>query len=620
MKTQIILFIFLISLFGTQSYSGNNNSEETEHISVSLQYTYSDVWAALLMSLKQDSAQIRYINSEEGCIKTEYICLPSTFKDSLVVKQLTSMTKYEKSLAIWSDKICYSFIIGVSRQNSLNTLLDVSIELYIYESNTMNRRILFQSNGSLEKEIIDQIKINLIRLQNEKGIIVPAVNDFLSLSSFSGEAECVINKSKDEIWAIMLKIIRANSLSIDFEDQSFGILATKNATITKDQKKIFLKEELVNPFKGWDKALALWADDYELSLRISVTPLEEDLLKSKVCLRIYIERYEYNTTKKQHLYKSTGVIENSLISTLQSSMSVFTPMDRIPDYNVHLDSVDTSTFQKPISTVWNSVLKSLEENNLKMSYFEVDSCIYGITQYKLINDFYSSLEFIIEKISEDQCKISITCSNLIDNPSEQKIGIRYTKSNLFVKDFLKNLSTQPGKKYIQEKDINVYVDESFYQSEIPDSEIASFINDVEIIKSISLIPDYELFSKGILVNSEAGELNLIISGYVMQPFEFESSDNIMSSITDWIFVRLIYNIGNSLYCQFKDITMFDHIVFETKLKIYNLDDSTPLDMSFRTYQAEVNTADLINILKFKTNFNKIINSSVKKFEGELVVI
>ncbi|MBN2571617.1 MAG: hypothetical protein JXA68_05775 [Ignavibacteriales bacterium] len=621
MKIQLILIIFLINLFNVRSYSDNDISEEAKNISVSLPHTFIDVWSALLMSLKQDSAQIRYINSQEGCIKTEFICLPSTFKDSIVVKQLTSMTKYEKNLAIWSDEICYSFIISVSSQDSLNTHLDVNTELYIYESNTMDRKILFQSNGSLEKEIIDQTKINLIRLQNEKEIIIPSVNDFLSLGSFSGEAECVINKSQDEVWVILLKIIRDNSLSIDFKDQSFGILTTQNASIIEDQKKVFLKEELVDPFKGWEKALALWTDDYEFSLRISVTPLQEDLLKSKVCLRTYIERYEYNTTNKWYLFKSTGVFENSLLSALQLSMNVFAPMDQIPYYNVHLDSVVTCIYNKPISIVWNSIMKSIKDNNLKMSYFKVDSCIYGITRYKLINDIYSSLEFIIEKISEDQCKISITSSNLVDNPSEQKIGIRYKKSsNLFIKDFLKNLSAQPGKKYTQGKDINEFVNESFYQSEIPDSEVVSFINDIEIIKSISLIPDYELFPKGILVNSEAGELNLVILGYIRQPFEFESSDNIMSSITDWVFHRLVYNLGNLLYYQFKEVTMFDSIVLDTKLKIYNLDDSTPIDMSYHTYQVKVNTADLINLVKFKTNAENTINSSIIKFEGENVDI
>lgn len=621
MKFQVIICFFLVIMFSIKSYSADCNTNDTlsNAISIKLSYSYDEVWSALFMTLVQDSAQIKYINRQKGSIETDFTCLSANKKDTLIEKLVRISTKLERTYVKWSDEICYAFLISVSNLDTLNTLLKVNTE--IYTQSRSGPKYIFQSNGSLEKELINKTNINLTKLKNNSETIAPYVGDFFSNGPYSGESECIIDKSKDEVWTILQKIIHDYSIPIEFEDQSFGIIVSQGAPLIDDQKNLFVKNERVNPIKDKDETrlISIWKWEFGFSLRIFVAPIFEDMSKSKVFVRTFLKAYDPSKINVFPLYKSTGAFEKEFLSALKLNMAVFAPLDRIPYFNVHLDSVVSRIYPKPISTVWNSVIKNLKDNKLKMDYFEIDSCIYGVTHFQFINDSYLSLEFVIERISEDSCKISLTSSNRIDNPDERKIGARYKKStNRFVDAFLEKLATPINKIYPVDKDIKKYVDESFHKYSFPDSEIESFINDFEIFESISLIPDYELFPNGIHVISEADELNLNLFGYVKQPIEFESSDDIRLTITNWIFHRLVYNLGNSLYYQFKDVAMFNHIVFETKIKVYNLDDSTPIDLSYHTYQVKIKTVDLINLLKFKTNFENIIHSSIIKFDGEEV--
>ena len=114
--------------------------------------------------------------------------------------------------------------------------------------------------------------------------------------------------------------------------------------------------------------------------------------------------------------------------------------------------------------------------------------------------------------------------------------------------------------------------------------------------------------KGICLSSNANQSNLIISGFISKPFEFENS-NYLSCISGWIFRNIVYNIGFLVYDHMKDPSIFDYIVFKTVFKAFNLDDSTPIDNTYHLYSAEIATNDLIKSLEFDTDLEYLIRSS-----------
>ena len=620
MKLKVILFSYLIIALSVSSYSIDFDKHDilNDEVRITFQNPYEEVWAALLMSLSEDSLEIRYINSIEGCIKSNYVYLPVKLKNSLVEGRLTSMTKFDEKLAIWSDELCYSYIIIITSIDSLNTLLRINTEIYIYESNTTYKNIYFKSNGSLERELISKTKAKLKKLNDERNNITYYINDVFLWDSYSGESRCIINRSKNEIWPVLLKIINDNLLLLKFEDQNFGIIYTQNLSLnTYRDNSVYVEEFEV---KGIQKIITSWSDEYRFSVKISVTPLNKDNSRSEVYVQTAIEKYEAKTAK-WYKFRSTDVFEEELLSLLKSSLIVFSPMDRIPYFNIHLDSVITRIYYMPITTVWNSIVRTLQEKKFKIECFEIDSCIYGVTNYRFIQGSYISLEFIIEKINEEQSKISITSSIPKNNPYNKKVGIGYEKSsNSFIQDFLESVASNMDKRYSLERNINEYIDSLSHQMHLSVSDNKYFINNIESYQSVSLIPGYNIFLNGISVSCENGDTNLFLSGYVNSPFEFDSTDDIMLSVANWVFSKLVFNMGNSIFSTFKDPEMFDNIVFETKIKILNWDDSTPLDMSYQTFRIKIKTVNLLDFVTFRTVIDKIIHSSNIEFKGETVNI
>jgi hypothetical protein len=617
MKNHYIFYLIITTtLIVKSSYADNNNNDSLfNKTSVSLPFAFNDVWSALLMALNQDSVQIKYINSQSGCIKTEIKSLPADTKNSIVAYRLTPMSKFNERYASWAPRINYSLVVTVSIQDATISKLEINTEIFMTEY-TDKRDIFFKSNGSLEQKLVEHVKKNIDIIKKDKEVIVPDAYDFYHEILSSGKVECIVNKSKDQIWPLLLKLIRDNSIPMSFEDKSFGIIVTQSTRIDDDQKNSFSVKELAVPGKGLRLAqLATWKDNGGVSFKIFVTPVPDDFSKTKICIFSFFRKFDYDPSAEWYLFKSSGIFENQFLSSLKTALETNNPIDLIPFFNIHLDSAVSFLFDGSILKVWNSTIKSVADFGFRINQFDFDSCLYGVTHYKQINDFYLALEFAIEKISEDRCKITFASSSMVNNPELKRIGIDYKKnSNINIYEFAENIKSSLSRKFTGRNNVTEFLNTSFIKLQMPDSAVQSFIDDFEVFKAVDLIHGYNLFPQGICVTGDTGSMNLIFSGYVVQPFEVETTDLILPSLKSWILKKLVYNLGNSLILHINEIRAFDKVIFETKVKVLNLDDSTPIDLGYHTFLVEIKTEDLVRFLSLQLNIDSILNCSLVKYE------
>lgn len=614
----VLISIFAIIIFPIDSLSQIDQYFKPQfQFSDTLSGSFDQVWCALLITLDQDSLRIRQGYRKKGRLLTDYAYLPFALKDTLVGRRLSFMTGWDEKHAIWNNIRC-SFEVNLSPIDTSKTIIQLDSKLYIHEDNTTAVWHRFQSQGHLAKIFLHKIQNNLNKIQQDQGVIIPREIDLVfTLGLVSGESEDVFDKHYNDVWIALHKMVSDNSIPLKYDNKSTGLMLSEFTPLSKEQEGVFYTKEVLSPIGGWDKAMAIWEDPFRWAFSFKISSLSDDPAKTNVRIQTFIERYESNTTDNWHRFKSTSTLEKGMLSTLRTALDVFSNMDKRYYLNVHLDSLVTQLFEASITSVWNSAIRSLEARSFKVKLFDVDSCIIVNTEYLPIGQSYHALQFILQKESPNRARVSLTPSCILDNPYEHKIGIQYARSQESIcSDFLKNIEENLTDSILQHQDALQYIDVSLIQDHIPDSQLQAIMSTLKTYKVISLIPNYEVFKKGISLSREGDLSNLIISGFISKPFEIEFEDsNYLLSISEWIFRNIVYNMGFSVYHHMKDHSIFNHTSFKTVLKMYNLDDTTPIDNAYHTYSFEMTTNDLIKFLEFETDLEYLMRSSILYFDG-----
>ena len=445
--------------------------------------------------------------------------------------------------------------------------------------------------------------------QNEKDILFPQ-------DPASGKLEIIVEGNLDDVWTVLQKMIHYNSISLILENHNSGIMISEFSNIDKDLVGIVASNHLLEPLTGFNKTVAIWTDLYRMAFSLDVSSISEDSSKTRVIIQTFFERYESNTTENWHRIQSTGQYEYKLSSFLTAAMNVFDPIDRNIHINLHLDSVVSCTYNESLLSILNSSLKSINDGNFKIKFFAIDSCITMVTHYKPIKNWFISLSVIIHRLSQQKTKISIVASERLDNPSIPTLEIKYVpSSNIQVDGFKKNMESELTNVSLLELQKNQYIDTTLYNYLSSDSAIDSFSDELRNYKQVSLIPGYEIFDRGIRIVNNNGKQNILISGYITVPFEFEKTPYI-SQFSELFFQRFIFNIAHSLSYKIEDIKKFHSIIFETDLKVYILDDKTPINNSYRKLLVEVKIENLLRMLSFETSLKDLIHSSTISFNGK----
>ena len=617
MRYVSILLILFIT-FSMQSMSQIENLKEDIIFSDDILGTSDEIWTALLMTLEEDSLKATYIDHDKGSVNTAYFYLPSKLMDSYVGTRLSYMSKFDNWASIW-EQIRYSFNISIVEKDSSLSIIYVNTTLQVFESNSTKVWHSFESNGIIEKSLLTNLKKNLNKLRNGKSEIIHDEKYLLfDHGNTSCQIELMFERNMDDVWIVLQKMINNNSISLVLENRNLGIMTTEFIPLGEDQVDIVATNDMLNPLTGWDKSMSIWTDLYRIAFSLNVSTLSEDASKTRVLIQTYIERYESNTTESWHRVKSTGGYENTLSSFLISAMAVFDQIDRNIYINLHLDTVVSCTYNETILSVLNSSLRSIQVSNFKIKSFSVDSGITIGTHYKPINNSYLSLGLFIQKLSPQKTKVSIVASERLDNPIKPTIGIKYVSaSNIQIDSFLKNMESELTNVSLLELQKNQYIVTTLYNYLSSDSAIDSFSNEIRIYKQVSLIPGYEIFDRGIRIVNNNGKLNILISGYITVPFEFKNTPY-LSQLSELFFQRFIFNLAHSLSYKIEDIQKFHSIIFETDLKVYILDDKTPINNSYRKLRIEVKIENLLSMLSFETSLKDLIQSSIISFNGKKI--
>lgn len=143
-------------------------------------------------------------------------------------------------------------------------------------------------------------------------------------SRFSGEYSGGFAAPARQVWSALLLTLEQSSMRIDQLDRrrfflrTDGLPLTLLADMSKDGDPMkIIRGERVTYLSTWERRLAIWeATRYSCDVLLR----DEGRAQTKLTLKSKIETYERNTTKKWHLFASTGVLEKAFLSLLHENL------------------------------------------------------------------------------------------------------------------------------------------------------------------------------------------------------------------------------------------------------------------------------------------------------------
>ena len=248
-----LAFILAVPLFSSLFGQIEPLLESAPVYSDTLTAPITKVWSALLITLAQQEIAVKQFDKEAKRITTDFVYLSSSKKSEVAGNRMSYMGSWDKTLAQWK-KIRYSFDIGLSEIDSTHTKVQLLSKLYIYEDNTTNVWHRFYSLGKLEQHLVTKIRENLNEILYNQDMTIPNTIDLIfSYGLASGKLEKTFTESLDDIWGILLHIVRDNSLETKYTNQAEGVILTNYVPFSKEQLDLYFTKDLLTPIKGWAK-------------------------------------------------------------------------------------------------------------------------------------------------------------------------------------------------------------------------------------------------------------------------------------------------------------------------------------------------------------------------------
>lgn len=115
---------------------------------------YDQAWAAVIETVAEMSLPIESIEKESGLLTTRFVRVP-TFKQIQAVAYLPSVF-----LGTWSNGR-YTLSLYVSRVGEQQTAVRITPHIEAYEDNATHTWHVCESNGSLERQVLQKVHSKL---------------------------------------------------------------------------------------------------------------------------------------------------------------------------------------------------------------------------------------------------------------------------------------------------------------------------------------------------------------------------------------------------------------------------------------------------------------------------
>lgn len=559
------------------------------------------------LTLHQNSIIIDDFDEIQNTLSTNYIRLPES-DDEIVGQRLSYMSGWDKTMAIWGGGI-YHFKIKLIPVDSQQTRIDIATKIMKYESNTTYCIHPFSSTGKLESDLLLKIKENAVQLTTNQNTKHPEIFKLLEPTGAPSMIREINIKSNPEMTrSILNKILKDYHFNNKTFNKDSNIILVKYNLAEGELQEKFIKEELITPFGGWDKALSTWEDSYRCTIcfKLSETYLGDSI---RITLKSYYEQYESNTTEKWHRFKSTGVLENEILTNLKMAMKDASNIDKYDIANIHFNTVIKDPIEYPLPIVLLSTLKTIKKSKLKIAESTIDSALVLVTDYKKKDNSYYSFSILLQQTDLNKTKVEFSVSARPKNPSKGTSTILYEKSpaDLF-QDFIFDIKQQITKNETSLFNGNPALEDTANFNERGTLVIQNIIKNLKMFVKTSYIPELEIDPSWVEINSDTLKKSLTATILVTEPFETKYPLN-NQRIINVLFEKFIEKLLFGLAYNFQQMININELQFRLLFKFHNLDDLTPINNAHRQCLVTLKTTDIIQYINFEINTQDLIMRS-----------